>query len=244
MKISGKTDIGRVRRINQDAYLVLNDHGIDLVAVCDGMGGAAAGEVASANAIAFLDHVFKETPPTDLSLDGLSHWLKTAVETVNERLYALAQSNDQYLGMGTTLVAALIKGHHIAMVNVGDSRIYLFSDHLQQVTTDHSLVQELIDQGRLTEAEAKVHPQRSILTNVLAIQPRVQIDGFVVDEPIEQLLLASDGLHGYVDDDTIEACLKAPLSVDEVAQSLIDVANAQGGYDNTTVIVVDFRGNR
>lgn len=244
MRIAGKTDIGRVRRINQDAFLVMADHGTHLVAVCDGMGGAAAGEVASSKAVEFLKSVFEDNPPTDLSLSGLSDWLQSAIEHVNERLFALANANERYTGMGTTMVAALVKGHKIAMANVGDSRIYLLRDHLQQITTDHSLVQELIDQGRLTEAEARVHPQRSILTNVLAIQPHVVIDRFVIDEPIDRLLLASDGLHGYVDDETIETCLKAPLSLDEVTQSLIDVANAKGGYDNTTVIVIDFRGNR
>jgi protein phosphatase len=244
MKLAGKTDIGRVRRINQDAFLVVEDHGVQLVAVCDGMGGAAAGEVASANAIAYLKSVFEDNPPSDVSLSGLSDWLEMAISAVNERLYALAQAHEKYFGMGTTMVAALIKGPKIAMANVGDSRIYRLKDHLQQITTDHSLVQELIDQGRLTEAEAKVHPQRSILTNVLAIQPHVVIDRFVTDEPMDALLLASDGLHGYVDDETIEACLRAPLSLDEIARSLIDVANAKGGYDNTTVIVIDFRGNR
>ena len=88
-----------------------------------------------------------------------------------------------------------------------------------------------------------MHPQRSILTNVLAIQPSVVIDRFVIDEPIEQLLLASDGLHGYVDDEVIEACLQTSKPLEEVAQSLIDAANAKGGYDNTTVVVIDFRGN-
>jgi PPM family protein phosphatase len=244
MKLSGRTDIGRVRRINQDAFLVAEDHGIHLVAVCDGMGGAAAGEVASANAVAYLKSVFEDNPPSDTTLSGLSDWLETAITAVNERLYALAQANEKYYGMGTTMVAALFKGTSIAMANVGDSRIYLLKDRLQQVTTDHSLVQELIDQGRLTEAEAKVHPQRSILTNVLAIQSHVVIDRFVVDDPIESLLLASDGLHGYVDDETIEACLRAPKSLDEMTQSLIDEANAKGGYDNTTVILIDFRGNR
>lgn len=244
MKISGKTDIGRVRRINQDAFLECSNHGVHLLAVCDGMGGAAAGEVASSKAVVYLRGVFEDDPPRELTLSGLSDWLKQAIESVNERLYALAQAHEQYLGMGTTLVAALIHGRKIAMANVGDSRIYLLRESLQQITTDHSLVQEMIDQGRLTEAEAKVHPQRSILTNVLAIQPHVVIDRFVVDEPIDALLLASDGLHGYVDDAEIEACLRSDEPLDSKTQSLIDLANAKGGFDNTTVILIDFRGNR
>lgn len=243
MKIAGRTDIGRVRRINQDAFLMVADHGVHLCAVCDGMGGAAAGEVASSKAIEYLNEEFANNPVLDTSLNGLSDWLESAIAHVNERLYALASANEKYLGMGTTMVAALFKGRKIAMANVGDSRIYLVKEHLQQVTTDHSLVQELIDAGRLSEAEAKVHPQRSILTNVLAIQPSVVIDRFVIDEPIEQLLLASDGLHGYVDDEVIEACLQTSKPLEEVAQSLIDAANAKGGYDNTTVVVIDFRGN-
>lgn len=240
MRIAGKTDIGRVRRINQDAFLVMADHGTHLVAVCDGMGGAAAGEVASSKAVDFLKSVFEDNPPSDLSLSGLSDWLQSAIEHVNERLFALANANERYTGMGTTMVAALVKGHKIAMANVGDSRIYLLRDHLQQITTDHSLVQELIDQGRLTEAEARVHPQRSILTNVLAILPHVSIDLFSLHEDVKFILCCSDGLHGYVDDQEIESILKSDESPAVKTKHLIDSANAKGGYDNTTVVLMAF----
>jgi len=238
MIVTGKTDIGHYRKINQDSYLVLKHEGFTLATVCDGMGGANAGEVASAKAIDYLKTIFENTPPLDSSTLEMRAWLKSAIESVNAKLYALAASTPQYHGMGTTMVAVLHHKKNTVMANIGDSRIYTLNDTFKQITMDHTLVQEWINQGRLSPKDAKIHPQRSVLTNVLAILPEAYIDLFELDEAVTLILCCSDGLHGYVDDEDIESVLRSHEDLDRKAKQLIDLANAKGGYDNTTVVLL------
>lgn len=238
MIVKGKTDIGRYRKINQDSFLILSHDGFTLFAVCDGMGGANAGEVASAKAVEYLKESFENHPPLDASNDEMKTWLKSAIEGVNFQLYALASSSDAYHGMGTTMVAVLHHKKATVMANIGDSRIYTLSDDLKQITMDHTLVQEWINQGRLSEKDAKIHPQRSILTNVLAILPNAVIDLFDLDEKVKLILCCSDGLHGYVEDSEIKAILDSADPLETKIDRLIDLANAKGGYDNTTVVLM------
>lgn len=238
MIVIGKTDIGHHRKINQDSYSVIQHDGYTLVMVCDGMGGANAGEVASAKAVEYLVTAFENSPPLESTFEAMKTWLKIAIENVNYQLYTLATSADEYHGMGTTMVAVLHHKKATVLANIGDSRIYTLNDHLKQITLDHTLVQEWITQGRLSEKDAKVHPQRSILTNVLAILPKAYIDLFELEESVKFILCCSDGLHGYVEDETIETILKSQKSLEKKAQDLIDSANAVGGYDNTTVVLM------
>jgi len=238
MIVTSRTDIGRHRKINQDSYLVLKHEGFTLVSVCDGMGGANAGEVASAKAVEYLKHEFEDHPPIQTDVDSMSYWIKDAITTINLKLYELATSSDQYHGMGTTMVAVLHHKKTTVMANIGDSRIYTYSDTLRQITMDHTLVQEWINQGRLSEKDAKVHPQRSILTNVLAILPQAVIDLFELDEKVKMILCCSDGLHGYVEDSEIEAILSSNDDQESKTKQLIELANAKGGYDNTTVVLM------
>jgi len=238
MIVTGKTDIGRHRKINQDSYLVIQHDGFTLVAVCDGMGGANAGEVASAKAVEYLKEIFENTPPLDTSTSEMKTWLKDAIDSVNLQLYALASSNEQYHGMGTTMVAVLHHKKATVMANVGDSRIYTLNGSMNQITMDHTLVQEWINQGRLSEKDAKIHPQRSILTNVLAILPQAIVDLFELEDEVSLILCCSDGLHGYVEDDEIEAILNNHDDLDVKTNQLITLANAKGGYDNTTVVLM------
>jgi len=240
MIVVGKTDIGRLRKNNQDSYIVVTHDGFTLVAVCDGMGGANAGEVASAKAIDYFKEIFEEQPPISKEASAMKLWLKDSIEIVNSQLHTLANSSELYHGMGTTMVCVLYHKKATVMANVGDSRIYTYDEHLKQITTDHTLVQEWINQGRLSEKDAKVHPQRSILTNVLAILPKAYIDLFELDEKVKIILCCSDGLHGYVDDDEIEEILKSEASTKQKAEHLINSANAKGGYDNTTVVLMAF----
>jgi len=240
MIVTGKTDIGRLRKINQDSYIILERDGFTLVSVCDGMGGANAGEVASSKAIEYLQEIFQNQPPLSSEAHEMKAWLKDSIENVNSQLHYLATSSELYHGMGTTMVCVLHHKDATVMANVGDSRIYTYQDHLKQITMDHTLVQEWINQGRLSEKDAKVHPQRSILTNVLAILPTAYIDLFELNEKVKYILCCSDGLHGYVEDEEIESILATSDSLRMKTGNLINSANAKGGYDNTTVVLMAF----
>ena len=238
MIVKAKTDIGRHRKINQDSFLILKHEGFTLAAVCDGMGGANAGEVASAKAVEYLKASFEDNPPLAADPDTMRTWLKEAITDINLKLYRLASSRDEYHGMGTTMVAVLHHKKATIMANIGDSRIYTFNEDLRQITMDHTLVQEWINQGRLSDKDAKIHPQRSILTNVLAILPEAYIDLFELDEKVRLILCCSDGLHGYAEDQEIAEILSSDDDVESKTNQLIDLANAKGGYDNTTVVLM------
>jgi protein phosphatase len=222
------TDVGRVREGNEDAYLV--DDAMGLVAVADGMGGHRAGEVASSTALEALRAAVNAGRP-----------LREAIEDANAAVYAKSLTDPSLRGMGTTLTAGtLVAGGTLLVGHVGDSRAYLLHDaELRRLTTDHSLVEELVRDGRLTADEAAVHPQRSIITRALGLDPSVEVDVYPVDlAPGDRILLCSDGLTGMVQSDEIAAALRRELDPTRAANSLIDAANSAGGEDNITVIVV------
>lgn len=236
------TDTGRVRAINQDSYVVLPDRGLWVVA--DGMGGAQAGEVASSMAIEALQ---------DSYVDPTIESLAAAMAEANRRIHDAARDPD-LKGMGTTAVAiALVPGEpdpddpgaeeeqHLLVVNVGDSRAYLFRDAgLTQLTDDHSVVAQLVRDGRISQAEADAHPQRNIVTRVLGPYPDVQVDIWPVD-PVrgDRYLLCSDGLFNEVPDDQMAAVLRRLEDPTDAAAELVRLANESGGRDNITVIVLD-----
>jgi serine/threonine protein phosphatase PrpC len=221
------TDVGRLRQSNEDA-LVLSD---PVFAVADGMGGARAGEVASAMAVAALH-----------GLDGGPDELVRALEGVNARIHQAARDDASLAGMGTTLTAAVVHGDEVAIAHVGDSRAYLWRDgRLRQVTDDHSLVAELIRRGALTPAEAERHPQRSVITRALGAEAGVEVDLVrLAPESGDVLLLCSDGLTGMVGDDEIGRILGAGGPLERTAQLLVQAANGAGGEDNVTAVLVRF----
>jgi serine/threonine protein phosphatase PrpC len=229
------TDVGRMRKNNEDSYLSSQP----VAAVADGMGGHSAGEVASAIAIEEL-----------AALGGRGPWenetaatddLKQAILRANRRIREMAASDRKLNGMGTTLVALLEDGDMVHVANVGDSRGYLLRQgELSQVTVDHSLVQELVDDGRLSPEDAERHPQRSVITRALGIDPEVEFDLFTYKLQVgDRLLLCSDGLSDVVEPAQIRKVLLRIPSAQRAARELIGVANEQGGPDNITVIVVD-----
>ena len=229
------TDVGRMRKNNEDSYLSSQP----VAAVADGMGGHSAGEVASAIAIEEL-----------AALGGRGPWenetaatddLKQAILRANRRIREMAASDRKLNGMGTTLVALLEDGDMVHVANVGDSRGYLLRQgELSQVTVDHSLVQELVDDGRLSPEDAERHPQRSVITRALGIDPEVEFDLFTYKLQVgDRLLLCSDGLSDVVVPAQIRKVLLRVPSAQRAARELIGVANEQGGPDNITVIVVD-----
>lgn len=219
------TDVGRLRQSNEDA-LVLAD---PVFAVADGMGGARAGEVASAMAVAAL-----------YGFAGGADGLVAALEDVNDRIHAAAQADGSLAGMGTTATAALVTRDELVIAHVGDSRAYLLRDgRLRQVTDDHSLVAELIRRGALTPAEAERHPQRSVITRALGAEPDVEVDVVrLVPQAGDVLLLCSDGLTGMVGDGEIGRIVGEPGPLPERARELVQAANGAGGEDNVTVVLV------
>lgn len=229
----GTTSTGQVRSNNQDSLFV----GERLVAVADGMGGHRGGEVASKVALDTLV----------ASLDGdTTDALVTGVRSANAAVFEQAHGDPDLRGMGTTLCAvALVTdaggADHLALVNVGDSRVYLLREgRLEQVTEDHSLVESLVRQGRITPDEAAVHPQRNILTRALGISAEVEVDSWVVAAVAgDRFLLCSDGLFNEVDEPVIEATLRKLADPTEAANELVRLANEGGGRDNITAVVLD-----
>ncbi len=243
----GRTDVGQAREVNEDAFHL----GDSVFAVADGMGGHVAGEVASSTAlqpIAALDgHVYADAGEARTAL-------REAVIEANEAVVAKAVDDPQFQGMGTTLTAVLVEGRRAHVAHVGDSRAYLFRDGaFSQLTTDHTLVQRMIEEGRLTPEEASRHPQRSVITRAIGVEPDVDVDAMSLDLlPGDVVMLCSDGLSGPVDDDTIAEMLEPEVTDDEptpearahhaetTASRLVDAANRAGGPDNITVVVLEF----
>ena len=234
LRAGSATDVGQVRSNNQDS-LVLVD-GETLYGVADGMGGHQGGEVASAMAVELV-----ERHATERTLESLRH----AVRVANRAIFEKAGNDRDLHGMGTTLVALRVvdgpDGDEVAWVNVGDSRVYLLrDDKLIQLSHDHSLVEDLLRDGQLTEDEAAVHPQRNILTRALGIDLDVQVDGAtVLPFTGDRFLLCSDGLFNEVSTDQMASVLRRLADPGEAASELVRLANEGGGRDNITVVVVD-----
>jgi len=223
-----RTDPGRQRRGNEDSLYAQPPY----FAVADGMGGAQAGEVASRIAVEALQ---RGLPP-----DGPGEErLVAAVRDANEQIHRMSRADRERAGMGTTLTAAFVGPEEILIAHVGDSRAYRVRDgRLEPLTRDHSLVQALIDQGRLSEEEAQTHPQRSIITRALGPEPDVDVETHTYRaRDGDVFLLCSDGLTSMVDEATVERIVAASPDLDHTAQALIDAANAAGGRDNITVIL-------
>jgi protein phosphatase len=222
------SDTGRKRRHNEDSYVVAPP----LFAVADGMGGAQAGEVASKLAAAALE----DTDPGTISGPEKVTQL---IQEANRRVYERANADPSTSGMGTTMTVALVEGNDVTIGHVGDSRAYLVRNHeLEQLTEDHSLVNELLKSGKLSRAEAEVHPQRSVITRAVGTDPDVDVDAFVVTGDVgDVFLLCSDGLTDMIgDDEILQIVEKSPSDLDRVTKSLVAAANRGGGEDNITVV--------
>jgi protein phosphatase len=234
LRSGSATDVGRVRTINQDLALVRPN----LFAVADGMGGHVGGEVAARVAVETLDHAFERAP----TVSGF----RQAFSEANAAVWSESQANTDLRGMGTTLTAMALVGDEdghdlLALANVGDSRAYVFSEgDLVQITDDHSLAEERMRHGEMTEAEAAVHPQRHILTRALGVSSDVEADMWELHlRTGDRVLLCSDGLSNEVEVDEIADVLGGVPDPEEAARRLVDVANEHGGADNITVVIVD-----
>jgi serine/threonine protein phosphatase PrpC len=246
----GQTDVGRRRKLNEDSILVNTE--ANLYAVCDGMGGHNAGEVASKMAIETLDsfirrsHREKEiTWPygldVNLSFDG--NRLKTAIKLANKKVFKAADNREEYTGMGTTLVAAVVSGNVMTVGSAGDSRCYLLRDgKLKQITRDDSWVSAAWAEGILSEEEIERHPLRNVITKAIGAKDTIEVE--VVEQTLQKgdvVLICSDGLHSMINNEAILAAVTPfPETLPDAAQKLIDAANEAGGKDNVSVVLLRY----
>jgi len=228
------TDRGRKRPSNEDAFGYSIEHGVYVV--CDGMGGAAAGEVASSVAVAEVMQLLTNRPGTNpLPADA-----EQAVAAANEAIFSRSQRSEKLSGMGTTLVALLAEERHAWMLNVGDSRGYrLRNSNLEQITLDHSLVEEQMRLGQMSEEEALRSPLKNVITRALGTQSVVTPDVFELEsEPGDLFLLCTDGLTRELSDSLLESLLQLDLPLDGLCSRLVAAANQAGGHDNITCLLV------
>lgn len=238
MKAYAKTDIGSKRIMNQDSFYC-NENSVggfqNLFIVADGMGGHKAGDYASRLCVEKMtESIEKSGSITPVTM------LEEAVTTANAAVLAEAKTNVEYEGMGTTVVACTVCDNTLYIANIGDSRLYIISDEIRQITNDHSWVEEMVKKGELTESQARIHPQKNIITRALGIDETVHADYFEVDvKAKDKILMCSDGLTNMVEDDDIEYIVSHSSSIDKAVESLVAKANENGGKDNITVILVE-----
>lgn len=238
MKSFGLTDIGKKRSMNQDS-IFYTDEAIgpvqNLYIVADGMGGHKAGDVASRTAIESITEYVREC-----EISNPVSLMKRAIIYANDKVYKLSLGNpEDYSGMGTTLVMAIVDKSIMYIANIGDSRLYIVNDEIRQVTMDHSLVEELIRSGRLDRDKGRDHPEKNIITRALGIGEKVVPDFFEIElEPRDRILLCSDGLSNMVEDDELRDIISETEDLEETGRKLVDRANYYGGKDNISAVVV------
>ena len=238
MKTFSQTDVGRVRESNQD-YVYTSESPVgnlpNLFIVADGMGGHNAGDFASKYTVEQIVEYIRKAPmtsPVDL--------IRGAVTKANARLMARAKNDANMAGMGTTVVIMTIIGESMYVANIGDSRLYLVRDCLEQITKDHSLVQEMVRMGEMDASEARFHPDKNIITRAVGAFEDLEIDFFEQRiEPGDMILMCSDGLSNMVDDTDIFQIVQTGRDVVEKVQRLVEAANRGGGKDNITGAIIE-----
>ena len=241
MQVWGLTDVGNVRTQNQDAFRIEKLPGDALLAVvCDGMGGAKSGNVASRLAgEVFAEEVLRSFRE-DATLQETERMLRSAVKLANISVYEHAQISEEYSGMGTTLVACLLCSHGAVILNIGDSRAYYVdAEGIFRVTTDHSLVEMMVQRGELTPEEAKVHPRRNLITRAVGTTGSVTADVFTLQpRQGDCFLLCSDGLTNLVSDQEILFEVAHGARMDDCCERLVEIAKDRGAPDNVTALLI------
>jgi len=238
---SYQTDIGRVRSHNEDAVQIFKRDQLLIMVAADGMGGHASGDVASQMAIKFIQNEFNNGLIINTQ-EAASTWVRYVLEQVNGDILAYAKANDVLL-MGTTLVIAIVTETFIAIANIGDSRAYLLAfGKLRQLTKDHTFVRELVEMGQITEHAAKRHPQKNVISKALGANERLEFDFFTLEHyEASGILLCTDGLTGLVEEQEILTVLENGANTGEKVQELIAKANDQGGWDNISIALLEFK---
>lgn len=242
MIVYSATDVGRIRKMNQD-YVFASTKPVgklpNLFIVADGMGGHNAGDRASSHAV----EVMLETIERSKERNPVKN-LRHAIEEANRSIFAEAGSQERYRGMGTTIVAATMVKGILHVANVGDSRLYVISNRMYQITEDHSLVEEMVRSGNLTKEEARCHPERNIITRAVGVEYGIKIDFFEWKLQKQDLvLMCSDGLSGMVDDQQIQQIVQEHEDLQKAGECLIETAKENGGTDNITVLLAKMRSD-
>ncbi len=242
MKVVFQTDVGKIRPHNEDCGGIFkNKDGHYLAVVADGMGGHRAGDVASEMTITYLKNEWEETENIS-SPDIAEQWMKEHVANINRILFDHSLRHEECQGMGTTIVCAICTDQFATIGHIGDSRCYLLNQHgFQQITEDHSLVNELVKTGQISKEDAEHHPRKNVLLRALGTEKDVKLDiKTIVVEENDVLLLCSDGLSNKVSEQAMIHILTSEQSLEEKAQTFIHLANEHGGEDNITLAIVGF----
>ena len=239
MRIYSATDVGQKRKMNQD-YVFVSEGPVgnlpNLFTVADGMGGHNAGDYASSHAVRILvDEIREDADYNPVKV------IRHAIETANTEIRNRAQEDENLRGMGTTMVVATIVDQYAYVANVGDSRLYVIQDGIHQITRDHSLVQEMVKMGEISEEEARNHPDKNIITRALGAEKTVDVDFFELKlEEGCTILMCSDGLSNMVADEKIEEIISDPeADIDQKGSALLREANQNGGKDNIAIVLVE-----
>ncbi|EZP77991.1 protein serine/threonine phosphatase [Parageobacillus genomosp. 1] len=242
MRAVFQTDIGKIRAHNEDSGGVFqNKDGHYLAVVADGMGGHLAGDVASEMTISYLKQQWEQSEHIS-SPAVAEQWLKDHVAAVNRILFEHSLQHEECQGMGTTIVSAICTDQFATVGHIGDSRCYLFNKNgFQQITEDHSLVNELVKKGQISKEDAEHHPRKNVLLRALGTEREVKLDMKTVSiDEHDMLLLCSDGLSNKVSEEMMLHILNSDDPLEHKAQALIDLANERGGEDNITLVIIDF----
>lgn len=239
MIIHSKIDKGVIRHSNQDAFIAGEiTKNFTFAIVCDGMGGANAGNIASEIAVKTVSEYLYNSYRENMTTDDIEKIIKSAISSANMQIFERATNNEALKGMGTTIAIAVVKDNDVVIAHVGDSRIYLVSDTLLQLTKDHSVVQSLIESGKISPKDASVHPRKNVITRALGVEEEVIPDtDFLTINSGQSLLLCSDGLTNFVDDNEILKIF-SKNEPDAVCEKLVNTANKNGGGDNITVVTL------
>ncbi len=238
IKTFSMTDIGRRRKINQD-YIYTSEKPMgnlpNLFLVADGMGGHKAGDYASRYAVENICEIVEKSMEKEPQLI-----LRSAIESANTHIYEKAKEDENYEGMGTTIVAATCLGNCLQVANVGDSRLYVVGDTIRQITRDHSLVEEMVRMGAMNRADAKTHAKKNIITRAIGAAEDIEIDMFTVElKEKETVLMCSDGLTNMLEDEEIRMILHGQRDIVEKVETLVAEANNRGGADNISVVLIE-----
>jgi serine/threonine protein phosphatase PrpC len=248
-KGTGLSDLGRKRKGNEDAFFM--DDALGLYVVADGMGGHAAGEVASQEAVETIYGMVKrglrdlpalDEPITDEAARAACRLMESAVQAATYMVFSMAELDHGKSGMGTTISAMIVSGDYAVTAQVGDSRVYrICGDKAEQITEDHTLIAWQLKQGLITEAEASTSPHKNVITRAVGNREYVEVDTRILGlAPGDRFLLCSDGLHGYLKDQDVVPIVK--LGGEKAVKTFIDLANQRGGKDNITAVLVEIEG--